>query len=139
MGEGDNQILVEMTSNKWKIEQIYTIYRILHKPITLQFVQFLFYLWISQVRPLLPKERVGGEEICVRLIPSSRQVVLGKDRAFTFDEVFNSKTTQVCYNLNSFSHADAFWHICSRWLFVNSMLKGDIAHDENFNSFLTSF
>lgn len=47
-----------------------------------------------QVRPLLPKERVGGEEICVKIIPSSKQLVLGKDRAFTFDEVFAPKSTQ---------------------------------------------
>ncbi|KAJ8298888.1 hypothetical protein KUTeg_022948 [Tegillarca granosa] len=47
-----------------------------------------------RVRPLLPKEKVAGEEMCVKIIPSSKQVVLGKDRGFTFDYVFSSKTTQ---------------------------------------------
>uniref|UniRef100_K1PAX1 Kinesin-like protein KIF27 n=1 Tax=Magallana gigas TaxID=29159 RepID=K1PAX1_MAGGI len=47
-----------------------------------------------RVRPLLPKERVSGEEMCVRTMPSSNQLVLGKDRGFTFDYVLSSKTTQ---------------------------------------------
>ncbi|KAK3104146.1 hypothetical protein FSP39_024813, partial [Pinctada imbricata] len=46
------------------------------------------------VRPLLPKEKVAGEEMCVRIIPSSNQLVLGKDRGFTFDNVLNSKISQ---------------------------------------------
>ncbi|XP_078332437.1 kinesin-like protein KIF27 isoform X3 [Crassostrea virginica] len=47
-----------------------------------------------RVRPLLPKERVSGEEMCVRVMPSSNQLVLGKDRGFTFDYVLSSKTAQ---------------------------------------------
>lgn len=54
-----------------------------------------FELFYTQVRPLLPKERVSGEEMCVRTMPSSNQLVLGKDRGFTFDYVLSSKTTQV--------------------------------------------
>lgn len=49
----------------------------------------------TQVRPLLPKEKIAGEEMCVRIIPATNQLVLGKDRAFTFDHVLSSKTTQV--------------------------------------------
>ncbi|XP_076114005.1 kinesin-like protein KIF27 isoform X2 [Mytilus galloprovincialis] len=47
-----------------------------------------------RVRPLLPKEKIAGEEMCVRIIPATNQLVLGKDRAFTFDHVLSSKTTQ---------------------------------------------
>ena len=47
-----------------------------------------------RVRPLLPKEKVAGEEMCVRIIPATNQLVLGKDRAFTFDHILSSKTSQ---------------------------------------------
>ena len=52
----------------------------------------------AQVRPLLPKEKLAGEQVCVRLVPNSMQVVLGKDRAFTFDFAFSAKVTQVCFS-----------------------------------------
>ncbi|WAR03106.1 KIF27-like protein [Mya arenaria] len=32
--------------------------------------------------------------MCVKIIPTSKQLILGKDRAFTFDEVLSPKTTQ---------------------------------------------
>ncbi|KAL3842329.1 hypothetical protein ACJMK2_020357 [Sinanodonta woodiana] len=47
-----------------------------------------------RIRPLLPKEKLNGEEVCVRVVPNSNQLVMGKDRAFTFDNVLSSKTTQ---------------------------------------------
>ncbi|XP_076451061.1 kinesin-like protein KIF27 [Babylonia areolata] len=47
-----------------------------------------------RVRPLLPKEKLGGEQVCVRLVPNSNQVIVGKDRAFTFDFALSAKTTQ---------------------------------------------
>ncbi|XP_048780280.1 kinesin-like protein KIF27 isoform X2 [Ostrea edulis] len=47
-----------------------------------------------RVRPLLPKERVSGEEMCVRVVPSCNQLVLGKDRGFTFDYVHSPKISQ---------------------------------------------
>lgn len=47
-----------------------------------------------RVRPMLPKEKVGGDEMCVRIIPATKQLILGKDRAFTFDDVLSPKTTQ---------------------------------------------
>lgn len=47
-----------------------------------------------QVRPLLPKEKVGGEDMCVRILPATNQLILGKDRAFTFDDVLSPKTSQ---------------------------------------------
>ena len=48
-----------------------------------------------QIRPLLAKERLGGEQVCLRIVPNSNQVVLGKDRAFTFDFALSAKATQV--------------------------------------------
>lgn len=47
-----------------------------------------------RVRPLLPKEKLGGEQLCVKVVPGSNQLVVGKDRAFTFDHVFTSKSKQ---------------------------------------------
>jgi kinesin family member 27 len=49
------------------------------------------------VRPLLPKEEHAGERVCVRVVPSTNQLVLGKDKVFTFDHVLPSKVTQVCF------------------------------------------
>ena len=48
-----------------------------------------------QVRPLLPKEKLGGEQVCLRIVPNSNQVVIGKDRSFTFDFALSAKATQV--------------------------------------------
>ncbi|KAL5007225.1 hypothetical protein ScPMuIL_016031 [Solemya velum] len=48
-----------------------------------------------RVRPLLPKEKLEGDEMCVRLNTNAAQLILGKDRGFTFDDVFGTKTTQV--------------------------------------------
>ena len=54
-----------------------------------------------KARPLLPKERVAGETVCVRLLPGTNQIVLGRDRVFTFDQVFSAASTQVnLLNLN---------------------------------------
>ena len=47
-----------------------------------------------RIRPLLPKEKLASEQSCVRIVPSSNQLILGKDRAFTFDCILSSKTTQ---------------------------------------------
>ncbi|XP_078703332.1 kinesin-like protein KIF27 [Branchiostoma floridae x Branchiostoma belcheri] len=47
-----------------------------------------------RVRPLLPRERLHNHQVCVRVIPGANQLVLGKDRAFTFDHVLSSKTSQ---------------------------------------------
>ena len=49
----------------------------------------------SQVRPLVGQERVHNVPQCVHFIPDKPQLILGKDRGFTFDYVFPPKTTQV--------------------------------------------
>lgn len=53
---------------------------------------------VLQVRPLLPKEEHAGERICVRVVPSTNQLVLGKDKVFTFDHLLSSKISQVSYH-----------------------------------------
>ncbi|XP_072372770.1 kinesin-like protein KIF27 isoform X1 [Scyliorhinus torazame] len=47
-----------------------------------------------RIRPLLPKEILHNHQVCVRIVPNTQQVVIGKDRAFTFDFVFGQKSSQ---------------------------------------------
>ncbi|XP_042189389.1 kinesin-like protein KIF27 isoform X2 [Callorhinchus milii] len=47
-----------------------------------------------RIRPLLPKEILHNHQVCVRVVPNTQQVVIGKDRAFTFDFVFGQKSAQ---------------------------------------------
>ena len=45
-------------------------------------------------RPLFEKERAKNAANCLRFIPGGQQVVLGQDRAFTYDHAFDDRTTQ---------------------------------------------
>ncbi|CAH3031197.1 unnamed protein product [Pocillopora meandrina] len=47
-----------------------------------------------RVRPLVGKEKVHNVPQCVRFIPEKPQLILGKDRGFTFDYVFPPKASQ---------------------------------------------
>ncbi|KFV69355.1 Kinesin-like KIF27, partial [Dryobates pubescens] len=47
-----------------------------------------------RVRPLLFKEVLHNHQTCVRLIPNTQQIIIGKDRVFTFDYVFGKNSTQ---------------------------------------------
>ncbi|KAL1507337.1 hypothetical protein AB1Y20_008183 [Prymnesium parvum] len=47
-----------------------------------------------RVRPLLPKDIAEGSRECLRKVPDEPQVVLGLDRAFTFDHVFEATAPQ---------------------------------------------
>ncbi|XP_078276005.1 kinesin-like protein KIF21A isoform X2 [Rhinoraja longicauda] len=47
-----------------------------------------------RIRPQLAKEKIEGCHICTSLIPGEPQVVIGKDKAFTFDYVFDMDTQQ---------------------------------------------
>ncbi|XP_032895499.1 kinesin-like protein KIF21A isoform X2 [Amblyraja radiata] len=47
-----------------------------------------------RIRPQLAKEKIEGCHICTSVIPGEPQVVLGKDKAFTFDFVFDMDTQQ---------------------------------------------
>eukprot|EP00667_Euglena_gracilis_P028625 EG_transcript_36768 len=46
-----------------------------------------------RVRPLLPREQLAGAKVCVSCAGNS-QVLLGRDRSFTFDHVFDASAGQ---------------------------------------------
>ncbi|KAJ2502865.1 hypothetical protein GGH96_000735 [Coemansia sp. RSA 1972] len=47
-----------------------------------------------RIRPLSPQEHLNGETECVTQLPGVPQIVIGADRAFTFDHVFASEVGQ---------------------------------------------
>ncbi|XP_063996169.1 kinesin-like protein KIF27 isoform X2 [Pogoniulus pusillus] len=47
-----------------------------------------------RVRPLLFKEVLHNHQTCVRLVPNTQQIIIGKDHVFTFDFVFGKTSTQ---------------------------------------------
>ncbi|KAG8439901.1 hypothetical protein GDO86_005894 [Hymenochirus boettgeri] len=47
-----------------------------------------------RIRPQLAKEKIEGCHICTSVTPGEPQVVLGKDKAFTFDHVFDIESRQ---------------------------------------------
>ncbi|NXD79209.1 KIF27 protein, partial [Halcyon senegalensis] len=47
-----------------------------------------------RIRPLLSKEILHNHQVCVRLVPNTQQIIIGKDRVFTFDFVFSKNSTQ---------------------------------------------
>ena len=47
-----------------------------------------------RIRPQLAKERIEGCHICTSVTPGEPQVFLGKDKAFTFDYVFDIDSQQ---------------------------------------------
>ncbi|KAI2665280.1 Kinesin-like protein KIF21A [Labeo rohita] len=49
---------------------------------------------VSEIRPQLAKEKIEGCHICTFVTPGEPQVVLGKDKAFTFDYVFDMDSQQ---------------------------------------------
>jgi len=52
-----------------------------------------------RVRPQLSKEKIDMCQICTAVVPGEPQIVLGKDKAFTFDFVFDlSSAQQHIYN-----------------------------------------
>ncbi|RLW02027.1 hypothetical protein DV515_00007494, partial [Chloebia gouldiae] len=53
-----------------------------------------FTLLSSLIRPQLAKEKIEGCHICTSVTPGEPQVFLGKDKAFTFDYVFNIDSQQ---------------------------------------------
>ncbi|KAG7481121.1 hypothetical protein MATL_G00063450 [Megalops atlanticus] len=66
-----------------------------------------------RIRPLLQKEILHQHDVCVRLVPGHpRQVLLGNDRAFTFDFAFGPTAQQ-----------DEVYNSCIKPL-VTSLLEG---------------
>jgi hypothetical protein len=47
-----------------------------------------------RARPLLAQEGMQGCKDCVKVLHNSNQILLGRDRPFTFDHVFDTTTTQ---------------------------------------------
>ncbi|XP_035003823.2 kinesin-like protein KIF21A isoform X2 [Hippoglossus stenolepis] len=47
-----------------------------------------------RIRPQLAKEKIEGCHICTYVMPGEPQVMLGKDKAFTYDYVFDMDTQQ---------------------------------------------
>ncbi|KAM9761016.1 kinesin-like protein KIF21A isoform 5-T5 [Dama dama] len=50
--------------------------------------------FLLRIRPQLAKERIEGCHICTSVTPGEPQVFLGKDKAFTFDYVFDIDSQQ---------------------------------------------
>lgn len=46
-------------------------------------------LFVARIRPQLASERIEMCRICTNVNPGERQVVLGTDKAFTFDFVYD--------------------------------------------------
>uniref|UniRef100_M3ZS13 Kinesin family member 21A n=1 Tax=Xiphophorus maculatus TaxID=8083 RepID=M3ZS13_XIPMA len=57
-------------------------------------MSLLLSFFLSRIRPQLAKEKIEGCHICTYVMPGEPQVVLGKDKAFTFDHVFDMDTQQ---------------------------------------------
>lgn len=47
-----------------------------------------------RIRPLNPKEIGEGCQRCIDVVPGRPQVVIGNNKAFTYDHVFDSSSTQ---------------------------------------------
>ncbi|KAG8011961.1 Kinesin-like protein KIF27, partial [Nibea albiflora] len=47
-----------------------------------------------RIRPLLPKEVLHNQQVCVRVVPDTAQVMLGSDRLFNFDHAFGPTASQ---------------------------------------------
>ena len=45
--------------------------------------------FVCRIRPQLAKERIDMCQICTTVTPGEPQVVIGKDKAFTYDYVFD--------------------------------------------------
>ncbi|XP_041367345.1 kinesin-like protein KIF21A isoform X2 [Gigantopelta aegis] len=47
-----------------------------------------------RIRPQNARERIDMCQICTKVVPGEQQMVLGKDKAFTFDYLFDVKSSQ---------------------------------------------
>ena len=56
-------------------------------------------IFFIRVRPQLAREKIDMCQICTNIVPDENQVLIGKDKAFTFDYVYDLPTKQdVIYN-----------------------------------------
>uniref|UniRef100_A0A3Q3B799 Kinesin family member 21A n=1 Tax=Kryptolebias marmoratus TaxID=37003 RepID=A0A3Q3B799_KRYMA len=49
---------------------------------------------VTSIRPQLAREKIEGCHICTYVMPGEPQVILGKDKAFTFDYLFDMDSQQ---------------------------------------------
>ena len=47
-----------------------------------------------RVRPMVAKEKLEKQASCLRVLEADQQIIIGKDRAFSFDFVFGEESTQ---------------------------------------------
>lgn len=62
--------------------------------LTMRISNSSFCFFQNRIRPQLAKEKIEGCHICTSVTPGEPQVFLGKDKAFTFDYVFNIDSQQ---------------------------------------------
>lgn len=63
----------------------------------LKYIYQLFYslyLCLFRIRPQLARERIEMCRVCTSVTPGEPQIIIGQDKAFTFDFVFDLDTTQ---------------------------------------------
>lgn len=58
------------------------------------FFKQIFFFCTYRIRPQLAKEKIEGCHICTFVMPGEPQVVLGKDKSFTYDYVFDMDSQQ---------------------------------------------
>ncbi len=54
----------------------------------------LIIIYLFRIRPQLAKERIDMCQVCTSVADDAPQVFLGKDKAFTYDYVFDIPSTQ---------------------------------------------
>lgn len=56
------------------------------------FLSFLFV--VARIRPQNAREKIDMCQVCTSVSDEDKQILLGKDKAFTFDYVFDTPTDQ---------------------------------------------
>ena len=64
---------------------------------------------LCRIRPQLPRERIEMCRVCTSVTPGEPQVVIGQDKSFTFDYVFDMDSgQQQIYNTCASKLIDGF-------------------------------
>lgn len=58
------------------------------------FYFLFFHIILYRIRPQSAAEQINMCRVCTTVTPGHPQVILGKDKAFTFDHVYNVETMQ---------------------------------------------
>lgn len=58
-------------------------------------LKIVFSTFISRIRPQIPREIIDMCQICTTVTPGEPQVVLGTDKSFTYDYVFDTEEDQL--------------------------------------------